>query len=63
VEKTCNCEQKECEGRRIHGAGACPNQADPTKRVMYVGALCSDCYERMPRQYRLPPSAGHVAGG
>ena len=45
----CNCENLACP----HGEKPCPNEAG-AKKVMYVGAVCDACYERMPPEYRLP---------
>jgi len=47
----CNCENSYCE----HVPGECSSQAG-TIQAQYVGALCDDCGERMPEQYRLKPS-------
>ena len=44
----CNCENSTCS----HGFGECSNQAGRTM-AQYVGALCDDCAEMMPKQYHL----------
>lgn len=45
----CNCENLKCP----HGKRPCRNEAGE-KKVMYVGAVCDACYERMPAEFRLP---------
>lgn len=55
----CNCENANCP----HGGGdpsgakwkPCPNQGEPQYRVMYIGAVCKECYDRMDPQYQLSP--------
>ena len=55
----CNCENLKCP----HGEKACRNEAGK-KKVMYVGAVCDDCYKNMPPKYRLPehrvPNGPHI---
>lgn len=52
----CNCENAHCP----HGEHACPNDADPKLKVMYVGSVCASCYNRMPEKYRLAPGASEA---
>lgn len=53
----CNCENLKCP----HGKRPCRNEAGE-KKVMYVGAVCNDCYKNMPPEYRLPTrrEVGHI---
>jgi hypothetical protein len=47
----CNCENSHC----AHGGDQCPNEAGTSMRVMYVGAVCSACFQKMDPQYRVEP--------
>ncbi len=55
----CNCESSVCPCPHAVGAAArgypeaCPNEADPELRIMYIGAVCRCCYEGMDEKYRL----------
>lgn len=54
----CNCENINCP----HGEKSCPNDAGK-KRVMYLGAVCDECYENMLPEYRLPKKTYTVVVG
>jgi hypothetical protein len=57
----CNCESSVCFHR---GVSTCARQANPEKRLLYVGAVCDACYDACPREYRKPPGqSNHAVSG
>ena len=50
----CQCENGGCEKLGTHKAGACKNPAGKAM-AMYIGPLCNDCAELMPKEYLYPP--------
>jgi len=45
----CQCENSHCQ----HQPGACRAEGQPNLRIMMLGAFCSECYQKMPKQYRV----------
>lgn len=48
IDERCNCENIKCE----HGENPCKNKAGKHK-ALYVGSLCDECAEKMPKQYMI----------
>lgn len=51
--RPCYCENNAC----THPAGRCKRAVDPSMRLMYIGAVCPECYLKCAPQWRLPKRA------
>lgn len=46
----CNCENSHCEHYAKHDE-VCHNDANPDKKIMFIGCVCDDCYDKYPEEY------------
>lgn len=46
----CNCENLDCPD---HRAAGCQRQGIPSKRLLYVGAVCWECWHTCDPKYRV----------
>lgn len=45
----CNCENTACD----HGERGCSRTALGNKRLLYVGSVCLECWNKMDPKYRI----------
>lgn len=52
----CNCENLDCRhSMPSHEPAGCEKPSIPTKRVMYIGAVCWNCFYTYDPKYRINP--------